>query len=256
MDTLFLIVSKLGWAVLRPDTWIVAGLAAAMLGALTGRRRLALWLGGPVLAGTLALAVLPLGDLLIAPLERQYPPAPKLSQVDGIIVLGGGEDFGADLRPGVNEAGDRFIAAAMLARDWPDARVVFTGGSGALRHIGAEVRNADVAQALLTGLGIAPDRIVLEGQSRNTAENATLTRAVVEPQPGEVWVLVTSAFHMPRAMGSFDAAGWDGIVPWPVDYRAEGLANGLGWDLTAHLQVLNTAVREYVGLIAYRITGR
>lgn len=259
MDTLFLIAAKLGWAALRPDTWIVLGLTAAVFGAAMGWRRLALWLGGPVLAAVVALAVFPLGDLILRPLESRFPPAPALSRVDGIIILGGGEETAraaiAGL-PQVNDAGERFIAAAALARDWPDARLIFSGGSGALRDIGAPAPNAQIALAILTDLGLDPARVELEGQSRNTAENAALSMALADPQDGEVWVLVTSAFHMPRAMRSFAAAGWDGILPWPVDHRAERFADGIRWDLTQHLVVLNTAVREYVGLLAYRITGR
>ena len=78
MDTLFLIAAKLGWAALRPDTWIVLGLAAAVFGAAMGWRRLAFWLGGPVLAAVVALAVFPLGDLILRPLEARFPPAPAL----------------------------------------------------------------------------------------------------------------------------------------------------------------------------------
>lgn len=259
MDTVFLIVAKLGWAALRPDTWIVLGLSAAVIGAALGWRRLALWVGGPVLVAVVALAVLPLGDLMLRPLEARFPAAPDLPRVDGIVILGGGEETARAATAGlpqVNDAGERFIAGAALARDWPAARLIFSGGSGALRDIGAAAPNAQLALAILTDLGVDPARVELEGQSRNTAENAALALALADPQPGEVWVLVTSAFHMPRAMRSFQAVGWDGIVPWPVDHRAESFAAGIRWDLTQHLVVLNTAVREYLGLIAYRLTGR
>jgi uncharacterized SAM-binding protein YcdF (DUF218 family) len=113
-----------------------------------------------------------------------------------------------------------------------------------------------MAGQFFRGQGIAPDRLRLEGQSRNTAENARLSLALASPAAGETWVLVTSAFHMPRAMRSFEAAGWSGIVPWPVDYRTSSFADGIGWNLTRNLQVLNTAIREQVGQLAYRLTSR
>lgn len=258
MDTLFLVVAKLGWAMLRPDIWIVLGLGGAVLGAATRRRRLALWTGGPVLVCTVALAVLPLGSLLLRPLEARYPPAPPLAAVDGIIILGGAEETGRSLVSGLpqsNDAAERFIAAAGLARDWPEASVIFTGGSAALTDIGQSVTaNGVLARQILTGLGVAPDRIELETVSRNTAENALLTLTLADPKPGETWVLITSAFHMPRAVQSFAAAGWPAVLPYPVDHRAQPVV--LGWDLSGHLTDLNTAVREYVGLIAYRVTGR
>ena len=104
--------------------------------------------------------------------------------------------------------------------------------------------------------GVAPERLLLEGQSRNTAENARLSLDLAAPAPHETWVLVTSAFHMPRAMRSFEAAGWTGLVPWPVDYRTSAFTDGVGWNLTRNLQVLNTAIRERVGQVAYRLSGR
>ena len=102
--------------------------------------------------------------------------------------------------------------------------------------------------------GLAAERLTLERASRNTAENARLTYDLIAPEPSETWVLVTSAFHMPRSVASFEAAGWQGIIPWPVDYRAGTLRGGIGWDLGRNLEVLNTAVREYIGLLAYQIT--
>ncbi len=104
--------------------------------------------------------------------------------------------------------------------------------------------------------GVAPGRLLLEGQSRNTAENARLSLALAAPKPGETWLLVTSAFHMPRAMRSFETVGWTGLVPWPVDYRTSAFKDGMGWNLTRNLLVLNTAIREQVGQIAYRLSGR
>jgi len=260
MDTVFFIASKLIGAFLRPDTWIVIALGLIVLALLTQRRRLALWASSVTLAAISALAILPLGDLMLQPIERTYPAQPSLGQIDGIIVLGGGEDARASVywnQMQLNEGGERYTAALALAQQFPEARVLFTGGSGALRDLaGASTSEADMAGQFFRDQGIAPDRLLLEGQSRNTAENARLSLALASPAPGETWVLVTSAFHMPRAMRSFEAAGWPGLVPWPVDYRTSSFADGIGWDLTHNLKVLNTAIREQVGQIAYRLSGR
>jgi uncharacterized SAM-binding protein YcdF (DUF218 family) len=260
MDTVFFIASKLIGALLRPDTWIVFALWLIALALLTQKRRLALWTSGVTLTAVLALAVLPLGDLMLQPIERTYPAQPSLGQVDGIIVLGGGEDARASAYWGqmqLNEGGERYTAALALAREFPAARVLFTGGSGALRDLaGASTSEADMAGQFFRDQGIEADRLLLEGQSRNTAENARLSLALASPAKGETWVLVTSAFHMPRAMRSFEAAGWTGLVPWPVDYRTSAFADGIGWNLTRNLLVLNTAIREQVGQIAYRLSGR
>jgi uncharacterized SAM-binding protein YcdF (DUF218 family) len=260
MNTVFFIASKLIGALLRPDTWIIIALAIVVLALLTQRRRLALWISGLTLVTLVTLAILPLGNLLLQPIERSYPANPPLSQVDGIIVLGGGEDAWASAYWGqmqFNEGGDRFAAGISLARQFPYAQLLFTGGSGALRDIaGVAVSEASIAERFFLDQGIDPDRLLLEGRSRNTAENAGLSLALADPGADETWVLVTSAFHMPRAMRSFEAAGWSGIVAWPVDYRTSRFVDGISWDLTHNLQVLNTAIREQVGQLAYRLTGR
>ena len=124
---------------------------------------------------------------------------------------------------------------ALLARTHPQARLVFTGSSGALRDIGTtDWSGAAVAERLFAEQGIDPVRLTFERNSRNTAENASLTLTQISPKPGEVWVLVTSAFHMPRAIASFNTAGWVDVIPWPVDYRARDLRGGLGWAGISH----------------------
>jgi len=260
MDTVFFIASKLIGAVLRPDTWIVIALGLIVLALLTQRRRLALWISSVTLTAVLALAILPLGDLLLQPIERAYPAQPPLERVDGIIVFGGGEDARASAywnQMQLEEGGDRYTAALALARQFPDAKLLFAGGSGALRDLrGTMVSEASIAEQFFLDQGVNPNRLLLEARSRNTAENARLSLELADPNPDETWVLVTSAFHMPRALRSFETAGWTGIVPWPVDYRTSAFADGIGWDLTHNLKVLNTAIREQVGQIAYRLSGR
>ncbi len=260
MDTVFFVASKLIGALLRPDTWIVIALGLIFLALLTQRRRLALWISSLTLTAVLALTILPLGDLLLQPIERTYPAQPPLERVDGIIVLGGGEDARASAywnQMQFNEGGDRFAAGLALARQFPNAKLLFAGGSGALRDLrGTMVSEASIAEQFFLDQGIKPDRLLLEARSRNTAENARLSLELADPNPDETWVLVTSAFHMPRALRSFETAGWTGIVTWPVDYRTADFADGVGWDLTGNLQVLNTAIRETVGHLAYRLTSR
>lgn len=260
MDTAFFVASKLIGALLRPDTWILIALATVVVALIMQRGRFALWVSSLALATLLALAILPLGDLLLQPIENTYPARPHLSQVDGIIVLGGGEDLWASSYWGqiqFNEGGDRFAAGLALARRFPDAPLLFAGGSGALRDVaGAAVSEASVAEQFFLEQGIDRDRLLVEGRSRNTAENARLSFELAAPADGETWVFVTSAFHMPRAMRSFEAAGWQSLVAWPVDYRTAQFSDRIGWDLMRNMQNLQTAIREHVGQVAYRISGR
>lgn len=260
MDTVFFIVSKLVGALLRPDTWIVIALAGIVLALIFKRRRMALWISSISLVLLVALSALPLGDLLLQPIERRYPANPDLDAVDGIIVLGGGENARASTfwsQVQLNEGAERYTAGLALARLFPEAQVLFTGGSGALRDAaGATVSEAAIAKRFFLEQGISSERLLLEEQSRNTAENARLSLKLAGPAPDEGWVLITSAFHMPRAMRSFKAAGWDRLVAWPVDYRTSRFGDGIGWNLIQNLAVLNTAIRERLGQLAYRLSKR
>ncbi len=260
MDTLFFIASKLIAVLLRADTWLVVVLVAIILALTFQRRRLALWISQVALALILLLGFFPAGDLLLQPLERQYPTNPHLVRVDGIIVLGGGEDARGSAywnQVQLNDSAERFTAALELARRFPEARIIFAGGSGALSDLGSETTaSSSAAERFFLEQGISPERLMLERQSRNTAENARLSRGVANPEPGQTWVLVTSAFHMPRAMQSFGRAGWQGVIAWPVDYRTTRFQDHLGWNLTRNLAILNIAVRERIGQLAYSWTDR
>lgn len=260
MDTLFFIASKLIGALIRPDTWIIITLGLVMFALLFHRRKLALTISAIIFMALVMLAILPVGDILLQPIEQSFPANPPLTRVNGIIVLGGGEDARASAYWGqmqLNEGGERYTEALALAHRFPEARVLFTGGSGALRDLtGSMTSEASMAGQFFNMHGVQPERILLEGQSRNTAENAVLSLALAQPAVGEVWVLITSAFHMPRAMLSFEVAGWEDLVAWPVDYRTSGFGDGVGWDLTGNLFVLNTAIREHIGQLAYRLTRR
>ena len=116
---------------------------------------------------------------------------------------------------------------------------------------------ADAAGMVLRDLGIGSDRLLLERKARNTAENAMLAKQLADPKPGERWLLVTSAWHMPRAMGLFRKAGFD-VEAWPVDYRTAG--PGDAWILFSSpvegLRRLDFVVKEWVGLLVNRLTGR
>ena len=255
MDTLVYIVSKLVGALVRPETWLVTGMALALLGLIFRRLRMAGFVLGLTFVATLLVAIFPIGELLLQPLEARYPTNPLLQKVDGIIVLGGGEDPAKSAfwgQPQLRESAERYTAALELARRFPQAQVLFAGGKGQLRDLaGGGVTEGSIAQEFFTAQGLAPERLLLEQESRNTSENATRSFTLAQPQPGQTWVLITSAFHMPRSMHAFTQAGWPELVAYPVDYRSGNFVDGTGWDLAENLRVLNTALKEYVGLLVY-----
>jgi uncharacterized SAM-binding protein YcdF (DUF218 family) len=246
LDTLFLVASKAVWLLIRPETLLVALYVVALVFLRLGRtvagsRSLAV-----ALTITIAIGVFPVGNFLLNPLERAYSAQPVVTQPAGILVLGGAEDQAPD-------SGDRLIATMHLARQYPKAVVLYTGGKVALMP--AAEGAFELGPDILRQLGLSEDRMIVEGRSRTTAENAALSRAMAPNAEGP-WILVTSAFHMPRALGTFCAAGWRNLVPYPTDYRGGKIRDQIGWNLAENLTDLNIGVKEWVGLLAYRITGR
>jgi uncharacterized SAM-binding protein YcdF (DUF218 family) len=255
---MFFLLSKVFWFFIQPLNLTIFLLLAGLLAAMIGRRRLAAT--GSVLAFLiLALSAwTSLGAMMLNPLEERFARPSLPQRVDGIVVLGGGFEGAINLVRGgyeLNSGGDRMVETAILARRFPTAKVVVSGGTGELFLEGEG--DAATAPRLLTALGVAADRLILENKSRNTYENAVFTKALVTPKPGETWLLVTSAFHMPRAKALFDKAGF-ATIPWPVDYRTTGREGiGLFRDNPADsLQATTMAIREWIGLFAYWLSGR
>lgn len=244
------VLSKLGWMLLQPSNLLVLLLAAAIL--LRWRRMSHL-----VLATLVAVSLLPVGLWLLRPLEERFSrPAALPDEVAGIIVLGGALDPPVAEARGVlatNQRAERPIEGAALAERYPDATLVFSGGDGTLLQRGGE---GAVNRHFVELWGLDEERVVYEERSRNTWENALLTRELVAPEPGQVWLLVTSAAHMPRAMGIFRRLDW-AVAPFPVDYETAG---GAEWPeriaVAERLLELDMAAREWLGLLAYRLMGR
>jgi uncharacterized SAM-binding protein YcdF (DUF218 family) len=215
-----------------------------------------------VIAAVLLLVICglsPLGNLMLYPLEQRFPPWDAARGApDGIIVLGASIE--ADLStahgtPVVRSSPDRLIAAAALAHRYPNARIVFSGGSSKL--ISNDAREADFAGPIFESLGIDKSRLIMERHSRNTQENAAFSKALLAPKDGERWLLVTSAFHMPRSVGLFRKVGF-AVEPYPVDWRVGGRSDVLSFSNVAidGLGRTDVAIREWIGLIAYRATGK
>lgn len=201
----------------------------------------------------------PLGKLVLYPLESRFPPWDAARGApDGIVVLGGSIDpdlSAAHGLPVFKGAVDRVIAVAALAHRYPNARIIFSGGSGNL--ISGDAREADYASAVFESLGVPKQRLTMERRSRNTQENAEFSKAIAAPKSGERWLLVTSAYHMPRSVGLFRKAGF-AVEPYPVDWRVGGRADILTLSSLSSegLDRVDTGIREWMGLAAYWISGK
>lgn len=257
---MFFVVSKVfGFFASFSNSIFVLGLLGALL-MLTRWRRTALTLliASPVLLAVFGLS--PLANVMLLGLTERFPAWQQGTgrDPDGIIVLGGAIDSEASQARGmieIDSAAERILAMLDLARRYPRAKIVFTGGSGNLMM--DSVSEAPFVKSILERNGVAADRIVLEGRSRTTSENARFTRDLVAPKAGERWLLVTSAFHMPRSISAFRQAGFE-VDAYPVDFRTRGRQDALlPFDrLSAGLARSDVAVHEWAGLLAYRLSGR
>jgi uncharacterized SAM-binding protein YcdF (DUF218 family) len=262
LNDLFLWSAKLFWLLAEPGSLL-----------------LAVWLCGTVLlftpwwragrvgvavaaVATTAIAMLPVGQLALKPIEDRFPPPPVLpDRVDGILVLGGVIDGYVIGKRGIPKSlvaagSPRLDAFLLLSKRYPHARHVFTGGSITL--IQGRDTEADVVRRIFARLGVDTTRIIWEDRSRNTWENARYSFDLLKPEPGQTWLLITSGRHMPRAVGTFRQAGWTGIVPFPVDFATDYELREFdaNFRLGANLTDLSEAVREYIGLAVYFALGR
>ncbi len=257
---MFFIVSKIAWALLQPSTLLIFATLLGLILAHTAYARFGRCLA-TIAGGLLTLCALaPLCILLIRPLEDRFP-AVRLADVGeptGIIALGGALNAEMTRARGpiaLSAAGARLTEALALAERFPRAQLVFTGGSASLFGGTSE---SQVAEQFVAELGLPSRRLTIESRGRNTFENALFTRALLQPKPGERWILVTSAFHMPRAVACFRKVGFD-VSPYPVDYFTFGDSRDY-WDYTlaplAALATLDVAAKEWLGLLVYWVTGR
>jgi len=253
---MFFIASKALWFFAAPSALLILG---ALIGAAYSTRRSGQLLALGCLAILLVIGAAPAGALLIGPLENRFPAPPADAPPPyGVIVLGGAIDEDISLARGqttFDEGAERLTQAAVLARRYPSARIIYTGGSNSL--LGRPSSEAEQARSLLVAMGVDAERIALETRSRNTDENARFTAAMVHPQSDQSWFIVTSAFHIPRAMGLFRKAGFAAIAD-PVDYRTENQPGDwrLNVNLPHGLVLFDLAVHEWIGLVAYRFSHR
>jgi uncharacterized SAM-binding protein YcdF (DUF218 family) len=250
--------SKIIWWFLDPANVLLAVLVLGVVLTWTGRRRLGQWLVGLTTLAFLAVAVLPIGTWLLAPLENRFPAVREIDEpVAGIILLGGAVNQFMTVdrgQPSLNGATERITEFIALARRYPHAKTIYTGGSGALTN--QDLKEALVVKMVMDQIGFDYSQMIFESESRNTYENAIRTFERIRPAPGEKWILVTSANHMPRSVGVFRAAGWE-VIPYPVDYMTKSKERpGLGFSLSTGLSGFSFATKEWIGLLAYRALGR
>jgi uncharacterized SAM-binding protein YcdF (DUF218 family) len=253
----FLLSKSVVFLLLPSNILIVLAVVGAVLLAIDKKRAGT----GLLLASIILLAIAgwwPTGHALIHALESRFPPwNSNRGAPDGIVVLGGAlesrlsREFG---EPVIGGDGNRVVALGKLARTYPDARIIYSGGDSSL--LGNQPPEAEFVYQMLDSLGLPRGRILLEPRSRNTAENAVFTKALANPRADERWLLVTSAQHMPRAVGAFRRVGFP-VEAYPVGWRTGPHAElGAPRAFGDALGRFDSAAREWIGLLVYWATGK
>ena len=252
------IASKLFAFVTQPLNWVAVLLAVSLL--VRQRTTLGRNLRWIALALLLLMGWLPLPDGLIRHLESRYAevqPNADLRGFVGVVILGGSTETGrvaqAHVQPLLNDAAERMTAPLAMLHKNPHLRVVYTGGGGTLVVSGPS--EAALAESFFGGQGLAANRIAYESASRTTHENAVLSAQLPGVDITQRWLLVTSAWHMPRSMATFAKAGWN-VTAYPVDYRTGSTTPWIEYSLREGAEKWELVLHEVLGVVAYRLTGR
>ncbi len=251
------IAAKLFAALAQPLSWIAALLLISIkVHHKPALHRRLLW---SALALLLLLGWQPLPDLLIRQLEGQYaelPPQAVLQNYVGVVVLGGSTESAyvaqAHTQPLLNDAAERMTAPLALLRTNPHLRVLYTGGGNTLRS--GEPSEAQLARLFFDSQGVDAQRIRYEAASRTTFENATLSAQLPGVDITQPWLLLTSAWHMPRSMATFTKAGWN-VTAYPVDFRTGLSTPWTEYSLGSGLRSWQLVLHELLGWVAYRLAG-
>ncbi len=201
-----------------------------------------------------------LPDALLQPLENRYPELAAdadLSGYAGMVVLGGALEPGRfsqyHQQPLLNASAERMTMAVSLWQRHPPLRIVFTGGEG--EFFGSGPSEAERALQFFDSMGVPRSVLTLETRSQNTYENALFTRALPGLDAQKPWLLVTSAWHMPRSLATFQKAGWN-VTPYPVDFRTGGITPLSNFNLGEGAERWELLLHELLGIAAYRLSAR
>jgi uncharacterized SAM-binding protein YcdF (DUF218 family) len=227
-------LSNVFWLIAAPTNALLLISAIAALWAALGSSQCAARLAAGAACSLVIGAFTPIGLMLIMPLEHRFavPPTDSEDPPNGIIVLAGG-------------GGGVIAAASALSQEYPEARLILSGFSGSDENL--------LKRALH---GVDPARVYIEPRPRTTFEDALYTAALLKPKSSERWLLVTSAVHMPRAVGCFRTAGFH-VQPAPVEFRTAPrhlfTTYSPGSEALRHF---DTAMKEWTGLVAYWLMGK
>ena len=203
-------------------------------------------------------ALMPTGKYMFYQLEKKFHSKILLpKKIDGILILSGAtnplltKEFD---QINLNGSIERLTESIQLLKKYPTAKIIFSGGSGSLQN--PDLTHAYVAKKFYIQQQIDVNKIIFESKSRNTFENIFFSKEIANPKPTENWILITTAFHMTRALNIGEKLNWQ-FIPYAVDFQ---LSKKFSWKPTLNflnnILLMQSASHEWVGLIAYYFMGR
>jgi len=253
--TMFVYLSKIFQTLFRTGNFLLLILAVGTFLLWTRRENAGKKIVTGITVCFFAIAILPLGQWLAIPLENAVPIPEKLpDRVDGIITMGGVNPWAAHFsgQLSLDDEAEAPVTAIWLARKFPEAKILFSGGSSSIIY--REISEASAAEILFLQQGIDSQRMIWDSSSRGTREKAKNCITLAKPKPGETWILITSAVRMPRTLLAFQAEGWK-VLPYPVGFHSKDWKI-LRFDLDVSLKYLWFAIKEWTGLLAYRLSSQ
>jgi uncharacterized SAM-binding protein YcdF (DUF218 family) len=251
--------SKLTSFIWDPAAWLVALLALGVALLFFRNERLRKW-GRRVCVLTLFLFSLlswrSIPDALISGLEGAHDVPTDVSKFHGVVVLGGAFSSGrarGTILPALSCSAERVTEAVPLLKKNPHLQLLFAGGDA--RLVGASEPESDEARAFFKRMDIESSRMRFESKSRNTFENAVNSFEVAGADNTKPWLLLTSAWHMPRALATFQKAGWN-VTPYPVDHYAPNEINAFDFSVSGGLESWQLLIREVAGGLIYKVLDR
>jgi uncharacterized SAM-binding protein YcdF (DUF218 family) len=250
------VLSKLMSAVTQPLFWLsIWWLLALVLLPRFRRPAISMLWGGMLVLSLLGFTALP--EALLRSLESRFnvPSLTSGDQYMGVIVLGGAtgspDIYKAHGQVPLGDAAERMTVPITLMRKFPNFELIFSGGEGRLMTTGTA--EAELAGVFYTEQGVDIKRVTLESQSRTTRENAIRVAALLGERCKQPWLLVTSAWHMPRSMSEFQAVGCN-VTAYPVDFRTGEETSWTEYSMAGSLMAWQTALHEYLGMFVYGVT--
>jgi len=254
---MFFLFSKVMWFVVSPDSLIVIIFSVGIIMIWRNHYLWARYIFTVLFVIVITIAAIPVGDFLLIPLETKFPSNPEINKLDGMLVLGGAEKAKESMfwdQVVVGEAVERNLTFMKYARKYPDAKLIFSGGSSSIS--GSNYTDASVARRMFKEQDIDISKIIFEETSRNTYESIVNSKKLVQPNENENWIVITTAWHMPRTMNIFCKVGWT-VTPYPVDYLSiPGETLYFNWGFASNLKTLKLAIKEWLGIFSYSLLNK